>query len=163
MRRLVMAHEEERLVLWPGFYEVDGEVGDDVSHIALDHVPAIGVNKLRIKIDSLPRQNAPFVESGRVAPKVPLAEHARVIPRRLEVFRHRGLRAVEAVEGRHSIEMAVLAGEDRRPAWAADRIDAEAVVEPQTRLGQAVEVGRLVDPAAIRADRVRRVVITHDE
>src|ERR1019366_6220370 len=127
-----MAHEEERLVLWPVLDEVDGEVGNDVGHIALDHVPAIGGNKMRIKIDPLPRQNTPLVESGRVAPKVPLAEHARVIPRRLEVFRHRGLRAVEAVEGRHSVEMAVLAGENRRPAWAADRIDAEAVVEPHT-------------------------------
>src|ERR1039458_875163 len=108
-----MAHEEERLVQWPVLNEVDGEVGDDVSHITLDHVPALGGNKLRIKIDSLPRQNAPLIESGGVAAKVPLAEHARVIPRRLEILRHRGLRTVEAIKGWHAVEMAVLAGKDR--------------------------------------------------
>src|ERR1035438_9312859 len=100
-----MAHEEERLILWPVLNEVDGEVGDDVGHIALDHVPAIGVNKLRIKIDPLPRQNTPLIEAGGIAPEVPLAEHARVISRRLEILRHGGLRAVEAVEGRHAVEM----------------------------------------------------------
>ena len=139
------------------------QVGDDVGHIALDHAPALGLDELRIEIDPLPRQNGPLVEPGGVAAQVPLADHARVIARRLEVLRHRGLRAVEAVEGRHAVEVAVLAGEDRRPAGAADRVDAEAVVEPHARLGQAIEVGRLVHPAAIGADGVRGVVVAHDE
>ena len=36
MRRLVVAHQEERLVLGPLFEKIDGQVGDDVGHVALD-------------------------------------------------------------------------------------------------------------------------------
>ena len=58
--------------------------------------------------------------------------------------------------------MAVLAGNDRGAARAADGIDGKAVVKPHASFRQPVEIGSLVDLAAVSADGVRRVIITHD-
>ena len=59
--------------------------------------------------------------------------------------------------------MAVLAGQDAGPAGRADRVDAEAGVQPHALAGDAVEIRRLVDPAAVGADGVCRMVVGHDE
>ena len=162
VRGLVVAHEEERLVLGPVLEEVDRQIGDDVGHVALDPPAAGGLDEVRVVIDALARQDRPAVEAGRVAAQVPLADHARMVARRLQVLGDGRLRAVEAVEHRHAVLVAVLAGQDAGPAGRADRVDAEAGVETHALLGEAVEVRRLVDPAAIGADGVCRMVVGHD-
>ena len=85
-----------------------------------------------------------------------------MVARRLQVLGEGRLRAVEAVEHRHAVLVAVLAREDAGPAGRADRVDAEAGIQAHALLGDAVEVRRLVDPAAIGADGVRRMVVGHD-
>ena len=148
VRGLVVAHQEERLVLGPVLEEVDRQIGDDVGHVALDLPAARGLEEGRVVIDALARQDRPAVEAGRVAAQVPLADHARMVAGRLQVLGDGRLRAVEAVEHRHAVLVAVLAGQDAGPAGRADRVDAEAGVQSHALVGEAVEVRRLVDPAA---------------
>ena len=72
-------------------------------------------------------------------------------------------RRIEAVGQRLDAgDVAVLAGEDHAAAGRADGVRAEAVVEAHALLGDAVDVGRLVDLAAIGADGVRGMVVRHD-
>src|ERR1041384_1848900 len=59
--------------------------------------------------------------------------------------------------------MAVFARDNRRPARTADGVDAETIAEAHAASGQPIELRRLVDAAAVRADRVRRVIVAHDE
>ena len=125
VRRLVVGHEEERLVLRPVLEQVDGEVGDDVGDVALDAPPAVLVVEGRIVVDALPGQDVPVVEARRVAAQVPLADHGGVVAGLLQHLRHGRLRTVEAVEDRHAVQVAVLAGEDRGPARRADRVGRE--------------------------------------
>ena len=163
VRGLVVAHEEKGPVLGAVVQEINRQVGDNIGDIALHDAAAFGREKGGVVINALAGQNGPLVEAGGVAAQVPLADHPGVIARRLEVLGHRGLGTVEAVEGRHAVEVAVLAGEDGGAAGAADGIDAKAVCKPDTAAGQAIEVWGVVDSAAISADRVRRVVVAHNE
>ena len=61
--------------------------------------------------------------------------------------------------------MRVLAGQDRGPAGAADRVGHDAAVEPHPLPGQAVDVRRLDQPARIvvGADGLVGMVVAEDE
>ena len=113
-------------------------------------------------------KDPPFVEAHRVVTlavaEVPLPEDRGLVPSGLQDRREGRLGTVEGrAQGRHAVDVVVRPGQDRRAARGADRVGAEAVVEAHPLGRQAVEVRRLVHPAAVRADRVRRVVIGHHE
>ena len=57
----------------------------------------------------------------------------------------------------------VAPGEDAGATGGAQSVIAMAVVQAHPASCDAVDVGRLIDAAAIGADRVRRVVVAHDE
>ena len=116
-----------------------------------------------VKVNALSGEDAPVIEASGIAAQVPFANHAGVVAGGLKVFGDGGLGAVEAVEGGHAVEVAVFAGEDRRPAGGADGVNGEAAVEPHAGAGEAIEVGRLVDLAAVGADGLSGVVVAHDE
>lgn len=158
-----MAHEEKRFVCAPVLQEVDGEVRDDISDVALNDVAAIRVDKRGIEINALAGQDFPIVKTGRVAAQMPFADHASVIAGSLEILGDGRLGAVEPIERGNAVQVAVFAGEDRGPAGAADRIDAKAIFESHAGVRQAIQVRRLVHAAPVGADRVRRVVVAHDE
>ncbi len=59
--------------------------------------------------------------------------------------------------------MAVGAGQDRRAARRAQRVRAEAGVQPGALPGQAVDARSLVDHAAVRPDGMGGVIITDED
>ena len=79
VRRLVVEHEEEGLVLRARVEEGEAEIGDDIGGVALDREPAIGREEIRVVIDALAGQDDPAVEAGGIAAEMPLADHAGVI------------------------------------------------------------------------------------
>ena len=85
-----------------------------------------------------------------------------MIAGRLQVLGKRGLAAVKAVEDRHAVDVAILAGKNGRPAWRADRVGHETVRETHAVMGNAVEVWRLVDLAAVATQGMGGVVVGHD-
>src|SRR5207245_1043032 len=121
------------------------------------------LDKVGVMIDPLARENVPIIEPGRVAGEMPFADHAGVIASLLEHLGNGGLPPIEAVEDGHAVDMAVFAGENGGATWSADGIDAEAIKEPHSLVGEAVKVGRLVDLAPITTHGVGGVVVRHDE
>ena len=51
--------------------------------------------------------------------------------------------------------------QDHGTARRANRIGAEAVVEPHPAFRQAIDVGRAVHAAAVRADGARSMIVSH--
>ena len=164
VRRLVVHHQEERLVARPRLEEVERQVGDDVGGVAA-RVGLLAGRRVehRIDVGALAGQDLPAIEAGRIAAEVPLADHAGVVAALLQQPRHRHARAVEAVEHRHAVEVRVLAGEDRGAARRADRVGGEDARQQRALARQPIEVRRLVDARPVGADRVRRVIVGHDE
>ena len=118
----------------------------------------------RIAVDPLPRQDVPIVEAYGVALEMPLADERRFIAGLAEQLRECPLRAVELfVVPLQAVQMAVLAGEDGRPARRADAVRTEAVRESHASRGEPIEVGRRVNAAAVAAQGVCGVVVGHDE
>src|SRR5439155_25631626 len=71
MGGLVVAHEEERTVLWPAPDELDREVGDEVGGVAAGvGLLARGRVEHRIVGGALAGNDLPAVEPGGVAPEV---------------------------------------------------------------------------------------------
>ena len=80
---------------------------------------------------------------------MPFADDTSMIACLLQHFCDRGLASVEAIKNRHAVEMAVLAGQDGGAARRANRIDGETIQQAHAFVGDAVEVGCLIDFAAI--------------
>jgi len=59
--------------------------------------------------------------------------------------------------------MAVLAGKDAGTARTTDRVGAEATSECGAFAGDAIDVGRVVDASAIRADGSECMVVAEEE
>ena len=144
--------------------EVERQIRDDVRHVSA------GVGLLtsscvehRILIHALAGKDFPFVEAGRVAAKMPLADHASVVAALLQQTRDGHARAVEPVEHRDAVEVRILASQDCGTARRADGIRGEDAGQERALARQAVEVRRRVDFRPVRADGVRRVVVGHDE
>ena len=164
VRRLVMRHQEERLVPRPAANELDGQIRDDVGGISAGvGLLARGRVEDRILIGALPRQDLPPIEPDRIAAEMPFADHAGVVAALLEQACHRAPGAVEPVEHRHAIQVRVLTRENRGAARRADRVGHHHLLEERAFLGEAIDVRRAVHPRSVRADRVRRVVVRHDE
>ena len=96
--------------------------------------------------------------------KMPFANHGRLPAMTLKLTRKIPQSVVERrVQGRHTVDVVVGAGQDGCPAGSANRVGAERCVETHALVGDAVKVRRLVYTAAVCRDSVRGVVITHDE
>ena len=167
MRRLVLAHEQERLRLVSLAQPVEAQVGDDVGRVTvLADGPAV-LDHRRMIIDSLPRQNLPIVEAGRVADQVPLAEESCLVARGLQQLGKGSLRAVKAAVGvvKETVSMRVLAGQNRGPAGAADGVGHDTPVESHSFAGQAIDVGRLdqLPRIVVGTDGLKRVIITENK
>ena len=171
VRRLVLEHQHERLVgsaivLQPR----ERLVSDDVRRVAgvfLDDHFARVVRRAhwRIVIRPLPDQDVEIIEAGRHALEVPLADHRRLVAHPAQQLRERLLRTVErrATVHQKPVQVAVLAGEDHRAAWPADRVGDVTLAESHALLRDTIHVRRPVDARAIRADRPRRVVVGENE
>ena len=95
---------------------------------------------------------------------MPLADHRRRVSGSLHQLGESLLRSIEAVAvHQESIEMAVLARENHRPARPADGVGDVAIVEPHPFMGETVDIWCLVDPRAVGADRLIGVIVGEDE
>ena len=143
---------------------MEAGVGDDVGDVADVFFSLSHFDENRIVVKSLSGQDVPVVETGGVAFEMPLSDHGGLVTCLLEEFGEGLLRAVEVdpvVDD--AVDMAVFSSEDDGPAGSADRVGAEAVVKSHAPLGDAIEVGRFVDFAAVATHGVRGVVVGHDE
>ena len=100
------------------------------------HIEHIGV-----VINSLAREYIPVIKArwrilGIVARKVPLANQSRLITGFLEELWKRGLRSVKTEQvAAKAIFVAVFPRKDGRPAWAADRVDRQALSQAHAFMG----------------------------
>src|ERR1035437_5616408 len=163
VRRLVMAHGEERLLRVALFEPVEREIADQVGAVAgILLAPGAGEER-GIVINALAGENVPVVEAGGLARQVPLADHRRLVTCALEFLGDVIALGVERVVQRvDAVLVAVLPGKNRGAAGRADGIGAEAVGEANARARDAVDIGRLVDAAAIGGDGVGGVIVRHD-
>jgi hypothetical protein len=92
---------------------------------------------------------------------MPLADDRRLVAGFLHELRKRWLRAVElvALVVPHAIHVTVLAGENYRTAWSADRIRAEAIIKPHPLAREPVNIGSTVDLRAVGAHCIRRMIV----
>ena len=167
VRRLVLAHQQERLGGVAVFHPVQRQVGDDVGGVArMGDLPAV-VDHRRVVVDPLAGEDVPFVETGRITDQVPFADDRRLVAGFLQQFRESHLGRVEPAVGVvvKAVEVVVLPRQHARPAGPADGIGHQAAVEPHALPGQPVDVRRLVELARVTvgADRLIGMVIREDE
>ena len=164
VRRFVVAHGEERLLRVALLEPVEGEIADQVGAVAGVLLAAGGSEEGGIVVDALAGEDVPVVEAGGVGDEVPLADHGGLVAGALQFLGDViALRVERLVEGVDAVLVAVLAGEDRGAAGRADGVGAEAVGEAHAAVGDAVDVRRLVDAAAVGGDGVGGVIVGHDE
>ena len=170
--RLVLAHEQEGLVLPAAVEPLQGVVGDEVGDVALVMHLAAGAQEVGIVIIALARQNLPVVETGRIAHQVPLADERGLIARAPQRLGEGPLRTVERLPlvGREAVDVAVLAGKDGGAAGSADGVATEALFEQAALARQPVNVRRQVvfaaegaEPPVVGADGLQGMVVAEDE
>ena len=165
---LVVVHEKERPLSVPPLQPVQTQVGYQICGVSriLDLLTV--ADHLRIEVGPLPLQDVPVVETGRpvVGPlaQMPLADNRRLVAVALEDLGDVLQTVVEVgANGGDTVDVVVGAGQDAGPARLAQGVGAEAVVESHPLSSDAVEVGGLVDAAAITAHGVGGVIVGHDE
>ena len=163
MRRLGLRHQAEGLARIAVLQPLDGNVADQVADVSLQLVRLAVLDHHRVHIEPLPWQYVPVIETRRIGKQMPLADHRRLIPRLLEILREVRLLAIERIEDRHTVLVAVLAGKNRRAAGRANRVVHEAAREEHAVLRDAIDARRLIDATAVGAHGMRRVVVRHDE
>ncbi len=147
VRCFVLEHEDEGFVFIAFVVEpIQCEVCDDVGGVALDFDGRAVVDHAWVVVESLADQDVPVVKAGGVGFEVPLADHGGVVAGVFEEFDEGLLAAVEGVfVGVEAVAVAVFPGEDGGSAGSADGVGDQAVVEAHALVGDAVDVGCLVD------------------
>lgn len=189
VRRLVVAHGEERSGRIPVPDKVDRFVRDDVGGVAHLAVHAALVDEERVEVGSLAGQDVPRIEAGRFVrlalAEVPLADHGGLVSVRAEMLgdvwqilcdlgverrnvvhicRSRWVSLSGAKDRRSRTSRTVVSsGQDGCATRRADRVGHVAVVEAHAFFGEPVEVRRRVDGGAVAADRFRGMVVRHNE
>ncbi len=168
VQRLVREEEQERL-LPRLLHEVDGEVGEHVGDVALHLLPLpvdveLRVDRLALALHRHPA--GPAGPRGVIVPHVPLAHERRPVAGSGEWDREgrqaMARRVARGVVG-DAVGVGVLAGEDARPARAAERRGGEGVEEAHALTCEAVDVRRLGEGVPGDADLVPAEVIDEDE
>ena len=165
VRRLVLVHQQERLVFVPILREpVEGQVGDHLGRVALVLDRARRRLDGRVVVGALADQDLPVIEADRVTAQVPLADHGRLVAGRLHELGEGLLVPVEDVAVLQvPVGVGVQPGQHRRAARSADRVPAEAVLEEHALARQPIDVRRHVARPAVGGDRVGGVVVAEDE
>src|SRR6185437_5370311 len=109
MRRLLMQHEKEWLILRPRLEPLDAQSAGDVGAMPFDREFVARNEEGGIPINALARKNDPAVKACRIGTEMPFSDHARVIAGGLQMLGDMVPRSVKAIENGHAIEMRVLA------------------------------------------------------
>ena len=125
----------------------------------------------RVEIHALTGKDGGVVVAHRRVVDVPLADDACVVTGRAKQVRPgRGIVQPRLVHearflavGHQAVRVGIEAGQVGRSARQAERIGDERLGEAHASLADAVEVGRLEDRVAVRAQRRLGVIVGHDE
>ena len=163
VRRLVLAHQHERLRLVPVLEPLQRDIADDVGHIARHRDLLAHFDHRRVIIDALARENLPKIKARWIGAEMPLADDRRLVAGLLEQLGKRLLRAVERgvrVVGK-PVQVAVFSGEDGRARRAADRVGHETAVKAHALFREAVDVRGIEQLArvAVGADGLVGVIV----
>ena len=105
-----------------------------------------------------------MIETRRVGAQVPFPEDRGPVTHLLEELGKGHLVGIESVPvSLEAILVAVFARQDTGPAWATDRGGAKVRLEQSAFLGDAVDVGRMIDLGTIGRDGLGGVIIREDE
>ena len=130
MRRLVLAHQQERAIFVALVQPLDRQLGGQIGCMAFDPHAAILGAEVRVVVVALTGKNHPLVEALRIGRQVPFANQGRLVADLLQQLRKRHLVAVKDVAVAHeAIRMAMQASQDRRARWPAESVAAEVVAE----------------------------------
>ena len=151
-----MIHEHKGAIFIPISEPVKGEVCDDVCDIALIVFFLSQFRHGRIMVIALSGQNIPIIESSWVVnaavAEVPFSDEGGLISRLLQKLGKSQLSPIHfCSKGGHPVDVVVGSCEDGCTTGTANRIRAKTVVKSYAFVGDAVEIGRLVDAAAIAA------------
>ncbi len=162
--RLVLVEQQEGLRVVAVVEIVQRELGDQIRHVAFAlHLLAV-VDEHRVVVVPLVDEDLPLVEARRRGLQMPLADDGRLVAGRLQQLRQRHLAAVEGVAVvAQPVQVTVLAGQQNGAARRADRVRDEAVREAHAFTGDAIDVRRLDQVAAVGADRALGMIVRHDE
>ena len=167
VRGLLLAHQQEGLGLVALGQPAEGDVGGDIRHVTRSLHDAGGRLHGRVVIDTLPQEDLPEVETGRVGVEVPLADHRGLVTGGLQEFRERRLGPVEDGVGVvvETVPVGILAGQDHRAARAADGVRDQRPVEAHAFPGDPVDIRGLDEfpLVAVGADGLVGMVIGVDE
>src|SRR4029453_9192430 len=94
---------------------------------------------------------------------MPLAHHTRIVARLLQILGKQRLRCIEMVENGNAIYVRVFPSEYCRPAWSADRIRNETVLEFHPFGSKPVDVWSFYELAPVSTDGVRGMIVRHNE
>ena len=165
VRRLVLHHEHEGLVVGPLFLQpIHREIGHHIRRVTINAHLAFGCEEIRIVVQPLPRQHHPVIKPLRITLQMALAVNGRLIARFLQQLRENLLVPVKSVAVIHEpVLVTVLATHDHRAARPANGVGTKTFLEHHAILGQLVDFWRGIDrlqPAVVRANGVRSVVVT---
>lgn len=144
MRGLELDHSYEWLVLVSIFLDpFQSEVGDEIIAMALVAFAAsIHLNKVRVVVGALTRENTPEIESDGIGVQVPLSDHRDFVTGIAEELGEGLLPAVKVgrVVVEKTVQVAVLAGQDVGAGRAADGIGAEGILKKHALLRDPVDI-----------------------
>jgi len=170
VRGFLLAHQDEGLGLVLAAFEPGyGLVGYDVGHVSGEAFRgAVHLDEVRVVVVSLAREDFPVVEAGGVGDQVPFPDDRSFIAGLPEELREGLLCAVETAVGviHITVQMGVLAGQDRGAGGAADGISAVGAAEQHAFVGNAVDIRRgrdLVEAVTVGGNCLQRVVVGEDE
>ena len=109
----------------------------------------------------------PMIEAHRIRLQMPLSDHSGVVTALLQRFGDGPLTLIKRIAVAHeSVLVTVFPGLDHSSTGTTNRIRTETVFEHHTLCSKLIDIRRRVDalqPAVVRADGVRCVVITKDK
>src|SRR6185312_13633714 len=112
-------------------------------------------------------KDVPVIEAGGITDKVPFADDSGLIAGFLQQLWEGGLRTVEAAVGVvvEAVGVRILAGDERGPARAADRIANHAAIEANSVLTDAIDIRRVEQLAgvAVGTDGLVGVIVGEDD
>ena len=123
MRRLVLTHEQEGLVIFPLPQPIKREVRNDITTVAwATLLRPVHLNEVWIVVASLSGKHFPSIKSRGIGTQVPLSKERGFIPSLLKKLRERNLGTIEAspLIAQKAIHMAMLAREDAGAGRATD-------------------------------------------
>ena len=155
---------------WPlGFsfilQPIQGHVGDDIGHIALDfYIAFIFGDKVRIVVRTLPRQNLKLVKSFGIVSKMQFPKHRRLITCPLQKLWESHVSGIERkMVINLSIHVRMLARQNGSSARCTDGIGYRRLGKQNSHLSNTINIWRFDESIIISRNSLVSMIIRHDE